>query len=497
MQKQNTNHIDNNIHKVFHFLELKGVHSHLIGSQSLKGMLYANDYDLNTEMNISDTVSVLNGIYHQFVHIFDTAHKNKDYYITDFKNGTHNGEPIRWSLGDIRKGDITVQGHKFTFQECLLHDENIIKLDLVYIHNNLFTDINMLYNFKIKGTHEHTDENDIIETLDKDIQSAQDDGNYFKALKRQFSKSIIQGTMDSELLDLLNSDYGLVYQSITSLRLVHLMTEQQFKPISDHIIKLNLEHIKDKASHITSIDMNEYLDELNHIITLDSKDHIMLSLDITINHMEHYFNKMLKQNHRHEIYGGAMGLKMNTLHKMLDGSYSKKPTDVNGYVLDKSLSGQRAQVYHHPETNHLVVSHRGTSGIQDIGTDIKMMLGFKKNKRFKHGKAVTDQAINKYGKENVSIIGHSLGHSIAKESNKKHKAELITLNGAVTPHDMFDKQKSNEHIIRSKYDPISALHTLNPYKKKSNTYTLDNKLINPLASHSTDVLDGVDDIDES
>ena len=66
---------------------------------------------------------------------------------------------------------------------------------------------------------------------------------------------------------------------------------------------------------------------------------------------------------------------------------------------------------------------------------------------------------------------------------------MITLNGAVTPLDMFDKQKSNEHIIRSKYDPISALHTLNFYKKKQNTYTLDNNIINPLKSHSTDVLE--------
>ena len=172
---------------------------------------------------------------------------------------------------------------------------------------------------------------------------------------------------------------------------------------------------------------------------------------------------------------------------MLDNSY-EGASDVNDYVLDKSLSGKRAQVYHNPKTNHLVVTHRGTSGIHDINTDLKLMLGMKKNKRFDHGKKITDQAIAKYNTDNTSIIGHSLGHAIAKESNKKHGKEMITLNGAVVPSNMFDKQKDNEHIIRSKYDPISALHTLNPYKNKSNIHTINNGYINPLKAHSTDVI---------
>ena len=88
----------------------------------------------------------------------------------------------------------------------------------------------------------------------------------------------------------------------------------------------------------------------------------------------------------------------------------------------------------------------------------------------------------------MSVIGHSLGHAIAKESNKKHNKELITLNGAIVPSDMFDKQKDNEYIIRSKYDPVSALHTLNPHKNKGNTHTLGKNTMNPLKAHSTDVL---------
>ena len=49
--KKNLNHIDNKIIDAFHTLELKAVHNFkLIGSNSLTSILYANDYDLNSNI---------------------------------------------------------------------------------------------------------------------------------------------------------------------------------------------------------------------------------------------------------------------------------------------------------------------------------------------------------------------------------------------------------------------------------------------------------------
>ena len=46
---------------------------------------------------------------------------------------------------------------------------------------------------------------------------------------------------------------------------------------------------------------------------------------------------MLKENYKHIIFGGKMGLKMNVLHKVIDISYnSKGRKNVEGYELDKS-----------------------------------------------------------------------------------------------------------------------------------------------------------------
>ena len=50
LKEQQTEYIDSNIEKVFHFLELKGHHSFLIGSNKIRNILYANDYDLNAEV---------------------------------------------------------------------------------------------------------------------------------------------------------------------------------------------------------------------------------------------------------------------------------------------------------------------------------------------------------------------------------------------------------------------------------------------------------------
>ncbi len=201
-------------------------------------------------------------------------------------------------------------------------------------------------------------------------------------------------------------------------------------------------------------------------------------------------------NCHYQYVGGKINVK--TLHNMIVNGYKKKShasDNIDGYKLDKSLSGDRAQVYHNSDTNHLVINHRGTSGLHDVMTDVRLMLGDKSNKRFQHGKHVTDEAIKKYDTDNISISGHSLGSAIAKESNNGHNKEIISVNGAVTPLDMFTKQKNNETVVRSQYDPISVLHTLNPYSRTQNTINIKSKSFNPLSEHSSSVLNRLGDRD--
>lgn len=186
----------------------------------------------------------------------------------------------------------------------------------------------------------------------------------------------------------------------------------------------------------------------------------------------------------------------SVLQSVIKNGYSKDPKntnhDIDGYVIDKALSGQRVQVYHNPTKNHTIINHRGTKGIEDLITDMKLMLNNKNNNRLRYGKNITDQAIQKYADSDITLTGHSLGSQIAKEANGKHDKELIQLNPAITPHDLLDKQKNNETIIRSSLDPISMLHTIQPFQNKHKTITIGAKTLNPLTEHSSKILDRLD-----
>ena len=119
-----------------------------------------------------------------------------------------------------------------------------------------------------------------------------------------------------------------------------------------------------------------------------------------------------------------------TLKSFLNNSYENNHLqNIDDYILDHSLSGKRAQVYSNPSGKSVVV-HRGTQGIHDLITDTGLVFGYK-SKRFDHAKKIQSLANQKYGKDNVTTLGHSLGSVLAEDAVSKNQ-KLITLNKPVT-----------------------------------------------------------------
>ena len=190
------------------------------------------------------------------------------------------------------------------------------------------------------------------------------------------------------------------------------------------------------------------------------------------------------------INGGSLSAK--DTKDFLKSSYSKELKDINNYKIDKSLSGQRVQVYHNTTNNKTVVVHRGTASIQDWGTNLSMTLGHK-GKRFNHAKKIQKQAEEKYGKNNLITLGHSQGAKWAEMlGNKKNGNEVITLNKPTLPLDLIQgkKVKKNQTDIKTSSDPVSFLRGLQKGKKAK---VMKSKTINPLKEHSVDVLNRLDD----
>eukprot|EP01040_Poterioochromonas_malhamensis_P000306 gene306-323_t len=185
------------------------------------------------------------------------------------------------------------------------------------------------------------------------------------------------------------------------------------------------------------------------------------------------------------VYG--KGLKASQLQKMIKNGYSsKKDKKIDGYELDPELSGNRVQVYHNPQTNHTVVNHRGTQGVQDWMTDFRLaLLNDKSSKRFKYSKQQQQLAEQKYKDADITTIGHSLGAKVAEDANK-NKHEQITLNGATTAFDIGKKVPDNQVNIRTTLDPVSVLQNLQ--YKNGKEVIIPSKTLNPLTEHTSDVL---------
>jgi hypothetical protein len=64
-------------------------------------------------------------------------------------------------------------------------------------------------------------------------------------------------------------------------------------------------------------------------------------------------------------------------------AYKRKlgPTDIpQGYTLDAQASGRRAKVFVNNNTKNVLISHRGTSGLADVGTDLSAVIGGRRNR---------------------------------------------------------------------------------------------------------------------
>ena len=174
-----------------------------------------------------------------------------------------------------------------------------------------------------------------------------------------------------------------------------------------------------------------------------------------------------------------------TIKEMLINSYKgrNKKMAIDKHTLDKSLSGNRAQVYFDGEKATVV--HRGTQDFSDIITDGLAGIGIETN-RFKHGKKIEDKAIKKYGKDNITSVGHSLGGLIAERSNKK--INTITLNKPVYPNEIIKVIPKNQIDIKTTNDIFSPLRRFQKGRKAIN---IKSTTMNPFKEHTVNTLNRI------
>jgi hypothetical protein len=199
-------------------------------------------------------------------------------------------------------------------------------------------------------------------------------------------------------------------------------------------------------------------------------------------------------------YPGLTGGKMKakTIADFIDASYKKKPPkELDGFTLDSKLTTDTAKVYYNPNTGEARVIHRGTEGLKDWGNNLAYIAGvYNLTDRYKQGKKVQDQAEKKYGKQNISTLGHSQGSVLARKLGADTK-EVINVNPAFKG----EIPLKNEYNIRSSADVVSGLYApvaklrglLTPEYSKKHDITIKSESLNPLKEHSADILDRIAD----
>ena len=161
------------------------------------------------------------------------------------------------------------------------------------------------------------------------------------------------------------------------------------------------------------------------------------------------------------------------LETALKASYGyekeKKKLNKKGYILDNELSNHNEQVYYkHKKSggNKLLYTVAGTHNLSDVGTDISLGLGkLKDTKRYKEADDVLRKAKEKHRVNKATVVGHSLGGSIAGYI-AGNDDDVYTLNKGAT---IGQPVKQNESAYRYKGDLVSILN-----KNSTNMNTIYN-----------------------
>lgn len=191
--------------------------------------------------------------------------------------------------------------------------------------------------------------------------------------------------------------------------------------------------------------------------------------------------------------GGKVEVKY--LNKLLNQSYNNKgntATNIDDrYILDTDLSTDKTKVYKDMKTGEISMVNRGTSGVRDVISDVRLLFGYR-DSRFDEGRKILQQIKEKYPNTSIDALGHSLGASVAEDlGNDPAIKNVITLNKPTVPSDIFKTKKKNDkqYDIRTTRDVVSMLQ---PLQKDNNDITIPSTSSSLYKEHKIDTLDRLD-----
>ena len=249
MTSRNLDSINDSITETFAMMRIS-TRQKLVGSSSIVGNIVTNDYDLNELVERKgDEEQILYKIYKLFLEKFREIYDTTDRWIVDFKCGEIAGSPIRWNRYDIQHKSVL-------FMKSILQ-KSVCKLDIIQYINGRFVEISEVYYFNINNKTNFNDNEFelpyIIHQLEKDRLELIQEGNRFKALKREYRILDLTNRnkkRQSKLTDLFNCVVGWLYYCISQLYTLIIMKEQDFRRVPIEIYRSVQQIIKDDIGRV-------------------------------------------------------------------------------------------------------------------------------------------------------------------------------------------------------------------------------------------------------
>lgn len=281
--------------KIFATLTITGKFK-IIGSASVQGIEYKNDVDLQELATFDPKQSHEKHLLQIFRAKFLAVHNHDGWYVSDFKCGEHEGEPLRWTQLDMKRGYKKVGGKKILFEDCVMQRATL-KLDLICLINGLFSEYTENYYIKIGDKTNYDPESqqqsNIKQSILDSAKEEKEGGNLLKYLKRIYSYLKLTATkkaLQTKLEDFFNSDAGLVYKCKSNLETVILVLEQTCKPADMGDVENDIQSIKQILYNIVGLDSKQ-ISKLEKISELKSKTKMKVGLEKVIKYLMEVCNK--------------------------------------------------------------------------------------------------------------------------------------------------------------------------------------------------------------
>lgn len=268
---------------IFKLLTITGRYK-IIGSSTVPHLLYTSDFDLQEFFSKASVKDYPDKILQLFREKYKIALANPDIFITDFKCGEYEGDPIRWDKKSIVDGYKMFGKKKITFQQCILQ-KSTIKMDIIAFIDDDATEYSENYYFQLNGftSYCQLSKEEVLYSIKEDILDFYQDGLPFKSLKRVFAYiRLSDGREDKQLVKFFNSQTGLISSIKNELEIIKTVLETDFRPVSKGRVQRNLILVQQQLMKVRDDNLREKaIEEIEEIKALPQSKQIGRIFEIT------------------------------------------------------------------------------------------------------------------------------------------------------------------------------------------------------------------------